>query len=122
HPDIPPLPPHVGSWMIVDRTTGKAVTEIFKDSKAIKFLNRDKYDAVPADKYLASLNKPEKAPEPEFGLAQAEVEAIRRLDQDAMLPNPHGDGEISVRDARRLMEREARAVEALRKCGGFDAV
>lgn len=62
-------------------------------------------------------------PKPEFGTAQAEVDAIRRLDQTDMLPNPHGEGEISVRDARRMMEKEARAVEALRGCmGGDDAV
>ncbi len=58
----------------------------------------------------------------EFGNAQPEIEAMRVLDQEATMPNPHGDGEVTVREVRRQMEQEARTVEALRKCGGFDGV
>jgi hypothetical protein len=58
----------------------------------------------------------------EFGPAQPEIEALRRMDQDVTVPDPDGDGDIAVRDLRRRLERQARAVEALRNCGGFDAV
>jgi hypothetical protein len=68
---IPPLKPHEGSWMVVDRKTGKAVTEIFKNDEAINRLNLEKYKAVPAGEYLGDLNKNIKAeaaaPEAERG-------------------------------------------------------
>jgi len=60
------------------------------------------------------------AAKPEFGPAQDEIEAIRRLDGDDVVPDPSGAGEVTVRELRRRMEREARAIESLRKCGGFD--
>lgn len=75
-----------------------------------------------AEKPVAEVSEGQKPPEPEFGPAQADVEAMRALDQEDMFPNANGEGEITVRDARRQMERDARAVEALRRCGGFDAV
>lgn len=53
---------------------------------------------------------------PEFGGAQAEVEAIRALPQDQTFPDPFGEGEVSVKAARREIERQARATEALRNC------
>lgn len=56
--NIPALKPHEGSWVIVDRGTGKAVAEIFRNDKAINNINFDKYRAVPAGEYLASLNEP----------------------------------------------------------------
>lgn len=56
---------------------------------------------------------------PEFGPAQAEIEAMRRLPQDDVFGDPLSDGETTVRAARRRMEREARAVEALRSCMGI---
>ena len=52
----PPLPHHVGSWAIIRTATGECVTELFRDSKAIRFLNSAAYHAVPIDQHLASLN------------------------------------------------------------------
>ncbi|MEO1169902.1 MAG: LPD38 domain-containing protein [Pseudomonadota bacterium] len=52
----PPLGRNDGSWFIVSRETGEAVTEMFRDSRAIYKLNSKKYRAVPAQEYLASLN------------------------------------------------------------------
>jgi hypothetical protein len=54
---IPPLPHGNGSWVIVDRATGHAAAEIFKGDKAISRVNLERYKAVPAGEYLASLNK-----------------------------------------------------------------
>jgi hypothetical protein len=54
---VPELKAHESSWMIVERSTGKVVTELFRGSKAINQLNTNKYEAIPAGKYLASLSK-----------------------------------------------------------------
>jgi hypothetical protein len=58
---------------------------------------------------------------PEFGVAQAEIEALERLPQDAEFPGGSlfgkgDDTSITVKDARAAMERDARAVERLRGC------
>lgn len=58
----------------------------------------------------------ETAAKPEFGPAQSEVDALRALDQDSKFPDPAGAGEISVKQARQDIERQARAVERLRSC------
>lgn len=55
---VPPKLKHwEGSWMIVNRETGEAVTEIFKSDKRIKQLNATKYEAVPSATYLSGLNR-----------------------------------------------------------------
>ena len=54
---VPKLKSWVGSWFIVEKATGKAVTELFKDDPRIHKLNTSKYKAVPANEYLASLNR-----------------------------------------------------------------
>lgn len=43
------------SWVIVSRTSGEAVAEVF-DSRTVEKLDADKYKAVPAMEYLAALN------------------------------------------------------------------
>lgn len=50
----------VGSWMIVNKKTGKAIAETFS-AKVAAAINLDRYDVTPAAVYLASLNniKPE---------------------------------------------------------------
>lgn len=41
---IPPLKPHEGSWVVVDKVSGLAVTEVFKDEKKyLENLNSDYY-------------------------------------------------------------------------------
>lgn len=55
-----------------------------------------------------------------FGDAAPEIEAIRRMPQDLEFADPLTDGETTVRATRRRMEKEARAVEALRACMGGD--
>lgn len=44
-----------GSWIIVDRETGKAVIELF-DRRNVDQINQEKYEAVPALEYLQELN------------------------------------------------------------------
>lgn len=46
-----------GSWVVIEKATGKAVTELFSRSLVDK-LNAAKYEAVPALLYLESLNEP----------------------------------------------------------------
>lgn len=53
----PPLARHVGSWAIIRTATGECVAELFRDSKAIRYLNAAKYHAIPIDQHLASLSK-----------------------------------------------------------------
>lgn len=43
------------SWVIKDRSTGEAVLELF-NPKAVENLNTEKYEAVPIQEYLGSLN------------------------------------------------------------------
>ncbi|HEX4843210.1 MAG TPA: LPD38 domain-containing protein [Limnobacter sp.] len=45
-----------GSWVIVDKSTGQAVVEMFDASNVAK-VNTDRFDIVPAGQYLASLNQ-----------------------------------------------------------------
>lgn len=44
------------SYIIVERSTGKAVAELYSKSLVNK-INKDKYKALPVRKYLESLNK-----------------------------------------------------------------
>ena len=53
---IPPLAPHCGSWVVIDRATGKAVLEIF-DRKLAERLNFDKYRLETAGQWLPTLSK-----------------------------------------------------------------
>lgn len=46
----------IASWVVVDKSTGKAVFETFKQSTA-NAINRDKYQAIPIDEYLPTLNR-----------------------------------------------------------------
>lgn len=54
---IPPLTDREGSWVVVDRQTGEAVAELFRDSVAVHRLNFAKYAAVPILAYLQGLNR-----------------------------------------------------------------
>ena len=47
------------SWIIIDRETGRAVFETWNRTTA-EAINADKYAALPAKEYLASLNAPAK--------------------------------------------------------------
>lgn len=53
--NIPELEHHCGSWIIVDRQTGKAVLETF-NRKTAEAVNQDKYKVLTALQYLTSLN------------------------------------------------------------------
>lgn len=44
------------SWMIVNKVTGEVITEIF-NQEIIDLVNKEKYKAIPAKEYLASLSK-----------------------------------------------------------------
>ncbi len=48
------------SWVIVEKATGKAVFETFKQNVA-DAINRSKYDVIEAGEYLAALNAKIKA-------------------------------------------------------------
>jgi hypothetical protein len=52
----------------------------------------------------------------EFGPAQAQVEALRRLPEDTLFPDPLTGTPTTIKGARREIERQARAVERLRGC------
>ena len=44
------------SWVIREKDTGKVITETFDPAKVIA-LNKEKYEAVPAGKYLGEVNQ-----------------------------------------------------------------
>lgn len=54
-PTVPNLEPHCGSWMAVDRETGKAVFETWNRSTAEK-INQDRYQVLTAAQYLGRFN------------------------------------------------------------------
>jgi len=63
----PGLKSYEGSYVIVDKKTGEAVTELFKDSKLLDKINTEKYEIVPISKWLAKLSvkeNPMKKPSP----------------------------------------------------------
>jgi hypothetical protein len=45
------------SWVLRNKATGEVICETF-DLAKVKLLNTAKYEAVPIQEYLASLNKP----------------------------------------------------------------
>lgn len=47
----------IGSWIIVNRVTGKGVCELFTDTQLWPYLNWSKYQALPAYTYLCNLNR-----------------------------------------------------------------
>lgn len=55
---VPPLERHCRSWVVVDRTTGKAVLETFSRIVA-DAINQNRYSVVTAAAWLASLNAPQ---------------------------------------------------------------
>lgn len=55
----------VGSWIIVRKSDGKAIVEIFDKSK-LKKLNTSSYEAIPIQEYLGSLNKKRENPMSRF--------------------------------------------------------
>ena len=46
----------MASWVIVEKSTGKAVLETF-NPKVLSALNTEKYEAVEIGKYLGNLNR-----------------------------------------------------------------
>jgi hypothetical protein len=54
---VPPLTDLDGSWVIVDKQSGQAVLELFRDSVAIHHLNFAKYTAIPILTYLGDVNR-----------------------------------------------------------------
>lgn len=52
---IPDLEHHCGSWIIVDRTTGKPVLELFSRN-TVEAINQDRYEIVTANQWLSRLN------------------------------------------------------------------
>lgn len=48
------------SWVIMEKDTGKVLFETF-DKKKAKYLNTEKYEAVPILQYLVELNRKIKA-------------------------------------------------------------
>ena len=55
-PDIPKLPAHCGSWIIVRKGTNEAVAEFFERSTVAR-INSEKYEALAASDYLARVNR-----------------------------------------------------------------
>lgn len=51
------------SWVIRDKATGEVIMETF-DRKKVDALNTAKYEAVPIQQHLASLNAKPAKPEP----------------------------------------------------------
>mgnify|MGYP000935815014 CR=1 FL=1 len=52
---IPPLPPHCGSWVVVNRATGESVLETFSRAVAER-VNQDAYEVLTAAEWLGSVN------------------------------------------------------------------
>lgn len=72
--------------------------------------------APPPEKVEAESPDGETAKPDEFGPAQFQIDALRRMDQDRVLPDAHGPGDTSLKNERAVIERQARAVERLRGC------
>lgn len=53
---IPPLERHCGSWIAVDRDTGKAVAELFT-RRVAEHINQERYEVLTAAQYLGRLNR-----------------------------------------------------------------
>ena len=53
---VPPLPHGCGSWIIIDRASGRAVRELYQRANVAR-INAAKYMALTAFDYLASLNR-----------------------------------------------------------------
>ena len=53
---IPELKHHCGSWIAINRATGKAVAEIF-ERRNIERVNFNKYEIQTAAQWLANLNR-----------------------------------------------------------------
>jgi hypothetical protein len=53
---IPDLESHCGSWIIIDRTTGKPVLETF-ERRIAEAINQERYEVLTALQWLVSLNK-----------------------------------------------------------------
>ena len=51
---IPELEHHCGSWIVVDRSTGKAVLETF-ERKTAKAINQKRYEVLTALQYLSRI-------------------------------------------------------------------
>lgn len=52
---IPPLERHCGSWIVVDRATGKGVLETFS-RKVAEAINQDRYEVITTATWLARVN------------------------------------------------------------------
>lgn len=52
---VPPLEPHCGSWVIVQRSTGRPVLETFKRQTA-EAINQDAYEVLTAEQWLVRFN------------------------------------------------------------------
>jgi len=53
---IPALEHHCGSWIAVDRSTGKPVLETFERGTAER-INQDRYEVLTAAQWLAQFNR-----------------------------------------------------------------
>jgi len=93
----PGLKSYEGSYVIVNKKTGEAVTELFKDSKLLDKINTEKYEIVPISKWLAKLSvkeNPMKKPSPAQIAARkkfaemARSGALNRKRQIASKANP----------------------------------
>ena len=52
--NIPELEHHCGSWIVVDRLTGKAVLETF-ERKTGRAINQERYEVLTALQYLSRI-------------------------------------------------------------------
>lgn len=69
------------SWVIREKATGKVIMETF-DQKKVDALNTAKYEAVPIQQYLASLNKPNPSLEL-TGETEAQIKQREALEKKA---------------------------------------
>jgi hypothetical protein len=54
-PSVPDLEPHCGSWVVVNRETGRAVCEVFS-RVFVESINQDRYLILTAAQWLARFN------------------------------------------------------------------
>jgi len=55
-PNVPELQPHCGSWVVVDRVTGKAVLET-SSRNVVERVNQKRYEVLTTLDHLAALNE-----------------------------------------------------------------
>lgn len=88
-----------GSWIVKNKETGEAVTELF-DPKQVEALNTAKYEAVPAKEYLEGLNAPQ-AEKPRAPVAPITTPPSERMQPDLLGGQAVSEEDMAAKERRR---------------------